>query len=101
MGAQVAEIELQSDQEHQQDQPDLAQNTEDQGHGRLKHVEKQARKEAAKQGWPKNDAGGDLPAYLRLAEVAKDHAEETSRRYDKDQLDDDDQKNVLDLRIDG
>src|SRR6516165_10382311 len=30
----MAEIELQSDQEHQQDQPDLAQNTEGRAHRR-------------------------------------------------------------------
>jgi len=100
VGAQMAEIELQADQEHQQDQPDLAQDAEDQAHRRLKYLQKQARKEVAKKGRPQNDAGGNLPAYLRLAEVAKDHAEETSCRYDDDQLDDDNQKNVLDLRVD-
>ena len=44
----MAEIELQSDQEHQQNQPDLAQNTEGRAHRRLKHVQKRARKEEAK-----------------------------------------------------
>ena len=91
MGAEMAEIEFQSDQEHQQDQPDLAQHTKDECDGRLKHLPKQIREKATEQGWPEDQAGSDFSAHLRLTEVAKDHTENPSGRHDDNQLDDYDQ----------
>ncbi len=46
-----------------------------------------------------NQAGSDLPASLRLTQVAKDYAKNSSCGHDDNQLDDNDQENVFHLSV--
>jgi hypothetical protein len=87
---QVAEIEFHPDQEHQKDQADLTQDAEHMPAGWRENLPKQNREEASEQGWPENQAGSDLPAYLRLTQVSKEPPKYPGCRHNKNQLDDND-----------
>ena len=93
----MAEVEIQSDDEQEQDQADFAEH----GEGLPQRgVEDRARElwaEVAEARRAENQAGGDLAHDGRLAEAAEDGREEPRGRYDHDDLDQGPEEQLLGL----
>jgi len=85
--AKVAEIELQSHDEQQQDQPKLAEHAEGFRERRIENRLGHFRKEVAETGRTEHETRGDLAHDRRLPEFAKDRGKDPRRHDDDDQLD--------------
>jgi hypothetical protein len=106
--ANVAEVEFQTDQEQQEDEPDLAEHREDPADHLLGEVGRQGvdlgtkqstehvGRQPAQQGRPKHQAGDDFSHHRRLPQAAEQRREQPCRQQDDDQLDEDRQEDVLD-----
>src|SRR5215831_18990705 len=97
----MVKVELETDEEHQQDESDLAENRKDLRHRRIKHSVEECWKHSAKKRRPEHQSRSDLATHERLSDSPEQPAEYSRRSKNHDQLHYKDQQNVFGVAISG
>ena len=86
LAAQSRRLELDADDEHEQQHPDLTEELQDRQRGVGKQDAARRRRQPAEQRGPERQPGGDLADHRRLSDASRQPAERSGGKHDHDQL---------------
>src|SRR5260370_19872127 len=91
----MPEVKLQANQEHQEEQANLAHHREERPQRGIEDPVEEVGKHSSEYRWTENERGGDFAADQRLSQFSEQQAEDAGRADDHDQLNDDEEKDIL------